>query len=71
MPEFKGTFSSLELAVAYSSMEGWLFWTCVLRRNGEVVDSFGGSASTEESRSDRTVVEEGVTGTLRSKFPKG
>jgi hypothetical protein len=69
MAKFAATMGVFELEVAYSEIEGWLSWICVIRQHGEIIGSIGGTASRQSNVSDQRIVEEAVGEAIRLKFP--
>lgn len=69
MAHFAATMGALQLEVAYSEIENWLSWSCVIRQDGEIVGSIGGISDRQSKVSDQRVVEDAVGNAVKLKFP--
>lgn len=71
MARFNATIGQLQLGVAYSEVEHWISWNCLVHRADRLVGSLGGTATVAAHQGIQEAVEDAVGTAIRAKFPLG
>ena len=71
MARFNATIGQLHLEVAYSEVEHWISWNCLVHRADRLVGSLGGTAIVAAQQGIQEAVEDAAGTAIRAKFPLG
>ena len=71
MTRFNATIGQLHLEVAYSELEHWVSWNCLVRRADRLVGSLGGTATVVAQQDVQAAVEDAVGTAIRTAYPLG
>ncbi|HUA79628.1 MAG TPA: hypothetical protein VL997_04590 [Dyella sp.] len=71
MAQFNATMGRLQLEVAYSEVEHWISWNCLVRRADQLLGSLGGTTILAAQQGVQEAVENAVGAAIRAKYPLG
>lgn len=71
MAQFNATIGRLHLEVAYSEVEHWISWNCLVHRADKLLGSLGGTAIPASRQGVQAAVEDAVGAAIRAKYPLG
>lgn len=71
MAQFNATIGQLHLEVAYSEVEHWISWNCLVHRADQLLGCLGGTTVVATQQGVQEAVEDAVGVAIRAKYPLG